>query len=83
MDIFFQIHFKLFQDKLIAKYGYNAELHHITTEDGYILELHRISGGPKSPPKKGKKVALLMHGILDSSATWVLTGPNKGLGLYI
>lgn len=66
---------------MITKYGYNGELHHITTEDGYILESHRISGGPKSPPKEGKKVALLMHGILDSSATWVLTGPNKGLGL--
>lgn len=58
-----------------------AEAHYVTTEDGYVLELHRISGSPKSPPKKGKKVVFLQHGLLDSSATWVLAGPNRGLGL--
>lgn len=54
----------------------------MTTEDDYILELHRIAGAPKSPPRKGKKVCLLMHGIMDSSGSWVMMGPNKALGLY-
>lgn len=42
--------------------------------------MHRIPGSKKSPPKQGKKVAFLMHGILDSSAGWVLMGPKQGLG---
>lgn len=52
----------------------------MTTDDGYILELHRISGGPKSPPKKGKKVCLLVHGLFFSSVTFLISGPNHALG---
>lgn len=65
---------------MITKYGYQSEIHHVTTEDGYVLELHRIVGGSKSPARMGKKVAFLQHGLLDSSATWVLTRPNHALG---
>lgn len=43
------------------------------TEDGYILETHRIAN-------PGKQPVILMHGILDSSASWVLTGPECALG---
>lgn len=51
------------------KYGYTAEVHQVTTDDGYILELHRISDGPKnSPTKNRKKVCFLQHGVMDSSA---------------
>lgn len=70
----------LIQPKLITKYGYKAEVHYVTTEDGYILELHRIAGGYKSPARKGKKVVFLQHGLLDTSATWILTRPNHALG---
>lgn len=50
------------------------------TSDGYILEMHRIAGGPVSPPRQGKRVAYLQHGLLDSSATWVVMGIRSGLG---
>ncbi|KAM7299042.1 lipase member K [Ixodes scapularis] len=30
---------------LIKKWGYPAERHHVTTEDGYILEIDRIPHG--------------------------------------
>ncbi|KAK3932485.1 Gastric triacylglycerol lipase [Frankliniella fusca] len=29
-------------------WGYDAELHHVTTDDGYILGIHRISGSPSA-----------------------------------
>lgn len=64
---------------MITKYGYNAEVHYATTEDGYVLELHRIAGGPKSPPRKGKKVCYLQHGLVFSSASFVLSGPNHAI----
>lgn len=70
-----------FKPGLIKKYGYNAETHYVTTEDGYILQLHRIAGGPTSPPRPGKKVCFFMHGLLDSSAAAVLSGPNNALGI--
>lgn len=64
---------RISQPKLIRKYGYPSETHTVVTKDGYILEMHRI-------PKKGAQPVLLMHGILDTSATWVLMGPKSGLG---
>jgi lysosomal acid lipase/cholesteryl ester hydrolase len=65
--------------ELVKKYGYNGELHTVVTADGYILELHRITRQTNSS-QEGKPVALVMHGLLCSSAAWVLSGPEKGLG---
>lgn len=42
--------------------------------------MHRIPGSPQSPPRWGKRVAFLMHGLLDSYAGYVLMGPHHGLG---
>ncbi|XP_005180854.1 lipase 3-like [Musca domestica] len=61
---------------LIRKYGYPSEVHHAITDDGYILELHRIANHGAMP-------VLLTHGLLDSSATWVMMGPNKGLAYLL
>ncbi|KAH8255137.1 hypothetical protein KR038_010534, partial [Drosophila bunnanda] len=66
----------LTQDKLIAKYGYEAEVHHVTTEDGYILTLHRIR-------KQGAQPFLLQHGLVDSSAGFVVMGPNVSLAYLL
>lgn len=46
------------------------------TDDGYLLTLHRIPGKSKSHP------VLVQHGLLASSADWVIPGPKKGLGIY-
>lgn len=43
--------------------------------------MHRITGAPTSPPRPGKKALFYMHGILDSSAGAVLTGPKNALGI--
>lgn len=55
----------------------------MNTNDGYILQMHRIPGGPQSPSQKGKTPVLLMHGLLDSSSTWVIMRPGNGLGKII
>lgn len=63
------------------KYGYNGQLHKVTTSDGYILELHRLTGRANSSNSEVQKpVAFVMHGLLCSSAGWVVAGPEKGLG---
>lgn len=63
-------------DKLIEKYKYPVETHFTTTSDGYILRMHRI------PNTSGKPI-FLQHGLLDSSATYVLMGPSLSLGYYL
>merc|ERR1711872_489430 len=55
---------------MIVEAGYPAEQHQITTEDCYKITLHRIPG-------PGKPV-FLQHGLIDSSAAWVIAGPEHG-----
>lgn len=70
--------------QLIALHGYAAESHTVVTEDGYILTLHRIPHAKKAVPKVApRKTVLLHHGVLASSADWVLTGPEKGLAFIL
>ncbi|KAJ8664589.1 hypothetical protein QAD02_006251 [Eretmocerus hayati] len=54
--------------KIIRKEKLNAEEHHVETEDGYILTMHRIPG------KKGAPPVFLQHGLIASSLDWVLGG---------
>lgn len=67
------------QVEIIENNGYSVEVHYATTDDGYILELHRI---PKSKngqrPTKNHPV-IIHHGILGSSADWVIGGANLSL----
>lgn len=65
--------------ELTSKYGYPFEEHNVTTDDGYILTLHRI------PCKKNcvGEAIFLMHGLIDTSDTWILQGPNKSPGYIL
>ncbi|XP_068082718.1 gastric triacylglycerol lipase isoform X2 [Anabrus simplex] len=69
--------------ELIAKYGYPAESHTVVSEDGYILTLHRIPFGKKSPGKTKRQPVFLQHGIVSSSVDWVIMGPEKSLGYVL
>ncbi|XP_034473670.1 lipase 1 [Drosophila innubila] len=62
--------------QLLAKYKYPAERHSVTTEDKYVLQMHRIA-------RPGAKPVLLMHGLQDSSSTWIIMGPQSGLGYFL
>ena len=72
----------LLQPALIRKNGYPVETHKVVTEDGYILKVHRIPYGKKSSLREGdsRPAVLVQHGILSSSADWVLAIPEKALG---
>lgn len=61
---------------IIAKYGYECETHVVRTSDGYLLTMHRI-------PNPGKPVVYLQHGVLSSSADWVVLGPQKALAFLL
>ncbi len=71
------------QPVMIAKEGYPVETHTVITEDCYILQMHRIPFGKKSPKVKGEEprpAVYLQHGLLSSSTDWVMGAPEKYLG---
>ncbi|XP_017782422.1 PREDICTED: lipase 3-like [Nicrophorus vespilloides] len=63
--------------EIITKYGYPFESHQVVTSDGYILTHHRI---PSNSTKKAP--IILHHGLLGSSAYWILRQP-KSLGFML
>ena len=71
------------QPVIIEKAGYPVETHIVTTDDGYILTMHRIpygKDGPDSLNAQPRPVVFVQHGLLCSSADWVLSDPPKALG---
>lgn len=70
--------------QMIASHGYHAESHTVVTGDGYILTIHRIPFAKNVTSKESpKKTVLLHHGLLGSSADWILPGPKKGLAYIL
>lgn len=69
--------------ELTNEYGYDSQEHVVVTEDGYILTMFRIVKGKKcNGISKGPPV-ILMHGLLQSSDSWLDAGPNAGLAYLI
>ncbi|KAE9129733.1 hypothetical protein PF005_g4747 [Phytophthora fragariae] len=74
--------------ELIQARGYAVETHNVTTADGYILTLHRL---PMSyaETQSGESAAankttiLLMHGLLDSSFSWVCNFRNQSFAFVL
>ncbi|XP_052852835.1 lipase 1 [Drosophila gunungcola] len=62
--------------QLLEKYKHPAESHQVTTDDKYVLTLHRI-------PRPGGRPVLLVHGLEDTSSTWIVMGPHSGLGYFL
>ncbi|EFX66198.1 hypothetical protein DAPPUDRAFT_332432 [Daphnia pulex] len=64
--------------QVISYRGYPSEIHHVTTDDGYIIELHRI------PPRgTAKKVVFLQHGVMQSSGTWLVNPSSRSLAILL
>ena len=68
---------------MIAKNGFPAESHEVTTDDDYILTLHRIPGTKSEGYDKSLLPVFFQHGLLDSSSGWILRGPDNSLGMVL
>eukprot|EP00164_Ancoracysta_twista_P004050 GFYU01005435.1.p1 GENE.GFYU01005435.1~~GFYU01005435.1.p1 ORF type:complete len:429 (-),score=140.82 GFYU01005435.1:207-1493(-) len=69
---------KMTMEELVQNQGFQVEKHEVETADGYYLTVFRIP--PKVP---GSPVALLQHGLLDSSATWVMNDRHESLAFIL
>ncbi|CAB3398338.1 unnamed protein product [Caenorhabditis bovis] len=66
-------------NEIIERWGYSMSIHTVTTNDGYILEMHRISEGKNNSIwKNGRKpVVFMQHALLCSSSDWVINLPHQ------
>jgi len=62
--------------EIIEAAGFRSEVHKVTTEDGYILTMHRVGDGVGP-------VVFLQHGLICSSVDWVLGARDKALGFIL
>lgn len=72
--------------QLIKAKGYPEEDHYITTPDGFILSVQRITGPKNSQgdTSANKPVVLLQHGLEDNSISWVVLEPTiESLGYIL
>ncbi|XP_026810356.1 gastric triacylglycerol lipase-like [Rhopalosiphum maidis] len=68
--------------KIIKRHGYPSETHILDTKDGYLLEVHRIPHGKITKQFRNFPV-FLQHGIVASSADWIINGPAKALAYQL
>ncbi len=72
----------LYHEK-VNLYGFNLDEHKVETEDGYILTLYRIYGkineNEEEKKNKYKRSVLLLHGLLDSSFTYLAMNEQQSL----
>ena len=71
---------------LIVSKGYPAEEHHVQTDDGYLLTMHRIPYGRRERgyhASASRPVVFLQHGLLDSSSTFVINMADQSLGFIL
>ncbi|XP_030751053.1 lipase 3-like isoform X2 [Sitophilus oryzae] len=75
---------KLNVPQFLAKYHYPLECHDVTTEDGYILTMHRIPHGRRDTKSDSEKpVVFFKHCFMCSSRDWLLLGPTRSLPMIL
>ncbi|KAE9553930.1 hypothetical protein FO519_002856 [Halicephalobus sp. NKZ332] len=70
---------------IIKHWGYPVEEHYVTTDDGYILTVHRIPYGKLSniPNDARRPVVFLQHGLEASSSSWITNLPQMSFGYLL
>lgn len=74
------------QPEIIRSRGYPLEIHNVVTEDGFVLELHRIPASiselesQRTESKPKKKPVFLQHGIFATDFVWASGPSNSSLG---
>ncbi|XP_047503796.1 lipase 3-like, partial [Pieris napi] len=69
---------------MIRRYNYPMEEHFVITPDGYILGVQRIPHGRDRNNIPGDRpVVFVMHGLLSSSADYLISGPGDALAYIL
>ncbi|KAI7894384.1 Alpha/Beta hydrolase protein [Mucor mucedo] len=57
------------------RWGYKSEMHQVLTQDGYVLQMYRISKKGSNP--QGKRPVFIGHGLFQCSGAFVLNEENS------
>ncbi|XP_077531071.1 lipase lipl-1-like [Haemaphysalis longicornis] len=68
---------------LMHKRGYPVQVHHVITEDDYILEIDRMPFGVDGDTPTLRTPVLLVHGVVSSAADFVLNEPHQSPGFLL
>ncbi|KAG0426392.1 hypothetical protein HPB47_026522 [Ixodes persulcatus] len=69
---------------LVESEGYPFERHDVVTQDGYVIEMHRIPRGRESCPEPcHREPVFAMTGLAADSATFVFNLPRLSLGFVL
>jgi pimeloyl-ACP methyl ester carboxylesterase len=68
--------------QLVTHLNYPFEEHHVTTDDGYILTIHRIQA-KNTVIKRGLPPIVVNHGLLDSSDSWAVNYEDQCPGYLL
>ncbi|XP_075531613.1 lipase member K-like [Dermacentor variabilis] len=74
---------KLPPAELMRYFGYDVEVHKVTTADGYILEVDRILPNWKDNRTEQRTPMLLVHGLLANAVSWVANLPSQSPGFLL
>ncbi|NXU59450.1 LICH hydrolase, partial [Turnix velox] len=69
--------------EIIRYHGYPSEEYDVTTEDGYVLRVFRISAGKNSQNTGQKPAVFLQHAFLGDATHWISNLPNNSLGFLL
>ncbi|ODN01192.1 Lipase 3 [Orchesella cincta] len=69
------------QPQILKTYDYPFKTYNVTTKDGYILTVYRITGSPKltKRSKSAKQAVYLNHGLGGASDTWNFQPDSRNL----
>ena len=59
-------------EQICEENGFAFEIHEVTTDDGYILNVFRIPGVISEHSHVEKPPVLLQHGLFDSAICWIV-----------
>ncbi|KAL1429425.1 hypothetical protein MTO96_002472 [Rhipicephalus appendiculatus] len=68
---------------LMRYFGYNVEVHKVTTADGYILEVDRILPSSNGNTTSSRTPMLLVHGLLANAVSWTANLPSQSPGFLL
>ena len=62
--------------------GYTAETHSVTTEDGYVLKVFRVTMD-SCANNPHRRIILIQHGVMSAADAFVINHPDKALGFVL
>ena len=77
--------FQLWKVEIIKARGFVPEVHYVTTQDGYIVTLHRIINPTIYSNSVDFKPVLIQHGLFGSSSDFIINSPfqlNESFNLH-